>query len=107
MQRSGYVGHVKNAKISELKDNLSRFLAYVRRGGTVRVFDRDAHIADITPCSAIGADTDPDSTLAKLERDGILQRGGRRLPEDFLTRRLARPKASVVQALLDERREGR
>jgi antitoxin (DNA-binding transcriptional repressor) of toxin-antitoxin stability system len=107
IRQSGYVGHVKNAKISELKDNLSRFLAYVRRGGTVRVFDRDSPIADITPCVGLGADGEPDSTLAALERDGVLLRAKRHLPDDFLTRRLPRAKASVLDALLDERREGR
>ncbi|MFY9343543.1 MAG: hypothetical protein WAT39_13690 [Planctomycetota bacterium] len=98
---------MKKAKISELKNNLSRFLAYVRRGGTVRVFDRDVPIADLTPCET-GTSTDElDASLAALERDGILQRAKRPLPDDFLTRRLPRAKASVVQALLDERREGR
>jgi len=98
---------VKNANISELRKHLSRFLTYVRRGGTVRVFDRDVPIADLTPCGATTDLGDADSTLATLERDGILVRAKRKLPDEFLTCRLARPKASVVQAMLDERRKGR
>jgi len=97
---------VKTAKISELKNNLSRFLAYVRRGGTVRVFDRDTPVADLTPCLPTGTDHDSED-LAQLERDGVIRRGSRELAPDFLRRKLPRAKASVVDALLDERREGR
>jgi antitoxin (DNA-binding transcriptional repressor) of toxin-antitoxin stability system len=98
---------VKTARISELKDNLSRYLAYVRRGGTVRVFDRERPVADLVPCGVRASDNDADGLLAALERDGILRRATRDLPADFLTRRLPKAKVSVVRALLDERQEGR
>jgi len=98
---------VKSAKISELKNNLSRLLAYVRRGGTVRVFDRDRPVADLVPCVPSSADDDVGAILADLERDGILRRGSRRLPAGFLKRKLPKAKVSVLAALLDERSEGR
>ena len=104
------LANMKSAKISELKNNLSRFLAYVRRGGTVRVFDRDVPIADLTPCSAAAAggdDAGDDALLQSLERDGIVVRGTGKLPGDFLRRKLPKAKTSVVKTLLDERREGR
>jgi len=98
---------MKTAKIAELKNNLSRLLAYVRRGGTVRVFDRDSPIADLVPCKTSSAGDDAEQWLSALERDGIIKRGTGTLPEDFLTRKLPRARKSVVQALLDERNEGR
>lgn len=101
---------MKTTKISELKNNLSRFLAYVRRGGTVRVFDRDVPIADLTPCGAKATEdsTDPaQALLAALERDGIVVRATSPMPKDLLRRRLPRARSSVLQALLDERREDR
>ena len=98
---------MKSAKIAELKNNLSRLLAYVRRGGTVRVFDRDTPIADVVPCRGVATGDDSEAWLAALERDGILKRGTKPLPADFLTRKLPRARASVVQALLDERDEDR
>ena len=98
---------MKKAKISELKNNLSRFLAYVRRGGVVRVFDRDIPVADLVPCSPAGNGEDAKGTLAALERAGLLRRASRRLPPEFLERRLPKAKVSVLRALLDERREGR
>lgn len=100
---------MKQAKISDLKNNLSRYLAYVRKGGTVRVFDRDVPVADLVPLgrSAETTPVDVESELAQLERRGIIRRGQGSLPKDFLTRRLPQARASVVAALLEERREGR
>lgn len=97
---------MKTAKISELKDNLSRLLAYVRRGGTVRVYDRDTPIADLSPCR-IETGGDGEALLADLERTGVVRRGRKKLPKDFLSRRLPKPRASVLASLLDERREDR
>ena len=98
---------MKSAKISDLKNNLSRFLAYVKRGGTVRVFDRDVPIADLTPCKVTAADDGGEAALAALERDGLIRRAERELPETFVKRRLPKASASVLAALLEERREDR
>ncbi|HEX5054673.1 MAG TPA: hypothetical protein VFZ65_23055, partial [Planctomycetota bacterium] len=73
---------------------------------TVRVFDRETPIADLTPCSSTATDEAGEAQLAALERSGVLRRATAELPDDFLTRRLPRAKSSVVKALLDERREG-
>jgi antitoxin (DNA-binding transcriptional repressor) of toxin-antitoxin stability system len=100
---------MKNAKIGELRNELSRFLGYVRRGGVVRVFDRDRPIADIIPVresASTGSDA-LDQTLADLERRGVLRRGTGIVPERLLRGRLPRAKRSVLEALLEERREGR
>lgn len=98
---------MKNAKISELKNNLSRLLAYVRRGGRVRVFDRDRPVADLVPCELPGSGDAGDARLRELELEGILRRGTGRLPEGFLEQRLPKTKVSVLEALLDERAEAR
>jgi antitoxin (DNA-binding transcriptional repressor) of toxin-antitoxin stability system len=101
---------MKQAKISELKDNLSRSLEYVRKGGTVRVLDRDTPVADLVPLGSKEASTgspDWNALLDEQERRGTVKRGSGKLPPGFLSRKLPRPKASVVEALLEERREGR
>ncbi len=104
----GYVSYMKQAKIAELKNNLSRYVAYVRRGGTVRVFDRDRPVADLVPVSiAPGGGGAFDVVLEELERRGVVSRGSGRLPSDFLTRPLPRARRSVLAALLAEREEGR
>lgn len=100
---------MKSAKIGELRNELSRFLQYVRRGGVVRVFDRDRPIADIVPVreTASTGSGALDQVLADLERRGALRRGNGTVPERLLKGRLPRAKRSVLDALLEERREGR
>ena len=95
--------------MSELKNHLSRYLSYVRRGGVVRVYDRDRPIAELVPIGQMptAGTAELDSVLAELERKGVVRRGTGSLPADFLTRTLPRARRSVVEALLDERREGR
>jgi prevent-host-death family protein len=100
---------MKNAKVAELRNDLSRFLAYVRRGGVVRVFDRNRPIADVVPVRAAGSTGSGalDQIAEDLERRGVLRRGSGAVPARLLHARLPRPKRSVLEALLDERREGR
>jgi prevent-host-death family protein len=45
---------MKRVKIAELKDQLSRHLREVERGGEVEVTDRDRPIARIVPVSGTG-----------------------------------------------------
>jgi antitoxin (DNA-binding transcriptional repressor) of toxin-antitoxin stability system len=99
---------MKQAKISDLKNNLSRYLAYVRRGGVVRVFDRDSPVAELVPLGRReGAGTEIDARLAGLERRGVVRRGLVPLPARFFETPLPKAKASVLDALLAERSEGR
>jgi antitoxin (DNA-binding transcriptional repressor) of toxin-antitoxin stability system len=100
---------MKQARISDLKNNLSRYLAYVRRGGVVRGVDRDRPGAELVPIgesSATGR-ADLDAVLDDLQRKGVVRRGTGSLPADFLKRPLPRARRSVLGALLEERREGR
>lgn len=99
---------MKQAKIADLKNNLSRYIAYVRRGGVVRVMDRDRPVADLVPLvSGEQGEAAIDAVLHDLERKGMVSRGTGTLPKGFLDQRLPSAKASVVEALLDERRTGR
>ena len=102
---------MKQAKIGDLKNGLSRYLEYVRRGGRVRVLDRNTLIAEIVPLSReiSPSETGSDSSgrLDELERRGILLRATGKLRPDFLSRKLPKASTSVVAALLAERREGR
>jgi antitoxin (DNA-binding transcriptional repressor) of toxin-antitoxin stability system len=94
---------VKDAKISEVKNQLSRYLALVRRGEVVRILDRDVPIAQIVP---IGRPEDGagDHALAHLERKGLLRRGTGRIPREILAKDPPGRPAGVLEALLEERR---
>ncbi len=99
---------MKLVKISEAKNHLSRHLEYVRRGGRVRILDRDTPVADLVPVEHAGADGDDERWLAAQERRGILTRGkGGPPPADLLRPGPGGSRAGAVDALLEERRGGR
>lgn len=100
---------MKVVKITDAKNNLSRHLAYVRRGGRIRIVDRDVPVADLVPVDAgAPAKSDDDVLLVALEREGIVRRGARTyLPNELLEPMKGKPRAGVRLALLDERRHGR
>ena len=99
---------MKRAKIAELKNNLSRYLDYVKAGGSVLVLDRDRPVAQIVPLSGPGParSGSDDARLARLERRGLIRRGTGGLPEWFGRHRPARLRGSVLKDLLAERKSG-
>src|SRR3990172_8315635 len=95
-------------KISDAKNNLSRHLEYVRRGGRIRILDRDTPVADLVPVEENLSPGEDDALLASLERRGIVRRGKPGpVPRELLRPGPADPKGRVLAALLDERRTGR
>jgi prevent-host-death family protein len=97
---------MEKVSVSRLKDQLSAYLKKVRAGQTVVVTDRNQPVAQLTPISNQESE---DERVARLVAQGIL-----RLPkgpplnfEDFLKRRPVIENAGVLEALLEERREGR
>jgi len=96
---------MKNATISRLRDSLSEYLARVRHGETVIVFDRDVPIARIEP---IGAAAALPGWLREAEKRGVVRpprsRRAARIP---LPPPGQRKPARVLDALLEERRGGR
>jgi len=97
---------MKSATISELKNRLSAYLAMVRAGEPVLVLDRDVPIAVI---QRVAASADSDPRVLKLERAGLLKRPAGGAPIDLETLRQPAPRAtaSVLDALIEERRLGR
>ncbi|MDP9199063.1 MAG: type II toxin-antitoxin system prevent-host-death family antitoxin [Pseudomonadota bacterium] len=97
---------MERVSVSQLKDQLSAYLKKVRSGQTVVVTDRNQPVAQLTPISNQESE---DERVARLVAQGIL-----RLPkgppldmQDFLKRRPVVKNAGVLEALLEERRQGR
>ena len=98
---------MRTAKIAELRNNLSRYLDYVRSGNTVLVLDRDRPIARNVPLGARGADqADEEDPLTRLEREGLIRRGSGGLSEWLRRRKPVRLAGGVLRDLLEERRSG-
>ncbi len=97
---------MEKVSISRLKDQLSAYLQKVRRGQTVVVTDRNKPVAQLIPAGSLEGN---DERLARLVAQGIIRppRGARLDMKSFLRRRPVVEDAGVLEALLEERREGR
>jgi len=95
---------VEKATISQLKNRLSAYLKKVRAGTVVLIFDRDEPIARLERVEAYGR---ADERIRRLEKQGVLRRPARALRLDSLPPMPEPAKRSVVDALLEDRREGR
>ncbi|HEV8712204.1 MAG TPA: type II toxin-antitoxin system Phd/YefM family antitoxin [Candidatus Binatia bacterium] len=96
---------MKEAKISELKNQLSRYLDLVRsRGEVVCILDRDVPVAQIVPITAetLGRSSGTEVLIA-LERKGLIRRGTGILDREILDTDPPGKPCGVLQALIEER----
>jgi prevent-host-death family protein len=98
---------MKRASVTEVKNRLSALLDQVKAGETILIVERGIPVARIEPAAAYG--DDHDGRIARLVRKGILRPARKRLNIDLLLSPPPRAErgADIVQAVLDERREGR
>ena len=99
--------------ISEIKNRLSYYLRLVRGGEQIEILDRKTPLARLIHVSQ--SETQPNETpwIKEVERLGIVKTPQKKgIPQELLaeenvilTRRTA--KASVLEALLEERNTGR
>lgn len=101
---------MRRSTIANAKNQLSRLLEAVRAGETVLILDRDRPVARLEPVHDADASELP-PTLARLERAGGLRRATTPLPAWAVAAArggVRRTPADVaVDALLEDRREGR
>ena len=98
---------MREAKISEVKNHLSRYLALVRKGEVVRILDRDRPVAQIVPIGEVtGGRRVGAEALAEMERKGLVRRGSGRIDPTLLRKDPPGRPCGVLRALLEER-EGR
>jgi antitoxin (DNA-binding transcriptional repressor) of toxin-antitoxin stability system len=96
---------MREAKISQVKNQLSRYLALVKKGETIRILDRDRPVAQIIPIATPVSGSASDDALVELERKGIVRRGKGKLPKRILKRIPAGKPAGAARALIEERRK--
>lgn len=95
---------MRNATVSELKDQLSKYLRFVKEGETIVVLDRGVPVAEIQPRSR--KKTASRSRLQALEARGILHMGDAQKMKKFAFPS-EKSRTGVINALLEERRTGR
>ena len=98
---------MKKSSITGAKNNLSALIDGLKGGAPVLSVDRGRPVARLEPVSGGGAAGD--DRLARLVRDGVVRPARGPLASDLFVTAAPRPRrgASALQALLDERREGR
>ena len=98
---------MKTVSVTEAKNGLSSLLAEVRAGETVVILDRGIPVARIDAVRPRGGDDK--GRLDRLYRAGVLKPPEKEFPSSILTEEPPSlgPGVSVVDALIEERREGR
>ena len=95
---------MKTATVSQLKNELSRYLAYVRKGGRVRVLDRATLVAELAPPAWAGSPAA--ERIRELERLGIARCGpnfGKPLPAWWWKRPRPKKHALGSRIIIQER----
>ena len=100
---------MKRATLTQTKNQLSKLIDQVRHGETILVLDRGRPVARIESALTTKSGSDPEGRIERLERQGVLRRATERPSRKFWDRQLptARGGASIVEALLVDRRSGR
>lgn len=95
------------AKLSQVKNDLSRYVARARRGERIRILVRGVPVAEIVPIEGTREDDgDEEARLADLERRGIIKRGAGGVDEELLKPGPQARGRATSDLLLDERRSG-
>jgi prevent-host-death family protein len=99
---------MKTATLTETKNHLSALIDQVRHGETILILDRGRPVARLASVLAEESGA-PEGRAARLERQGILRRARAPKPPDLFgrPRPKAREGASIVAALVEERRGSR
>ena len=98
---------MRKATITEAKNGLSALIDYVRGGETVVIMDRGRPVARLA--AALEIEGDDEGRLSRLERTGagLPGRGGTATGISSTPPPAAGDDVSIVDVLLEERRQGR
>jgi antitoxin (DNA-binding transcriptional repressor) of toxin-antitoxin stability system len=99
---------MKKVSITEAKNGLSALIDGLKGGSRVLIVDRGRPVARLEAVTS-GDKDEQGGRLARLVREGVVRPGRAALPRSLFSDQPPRPKgdASVVAALVAERREGR
>jgi prevent-host-death family protein len=97
---------MRTTTITQAKNGLSALIDQVKAGESVVILDRGVPVARLEPIVGSGS---AEGRIERLERAGLIRRGVAAPPVDVI---LQPPPTgprgvSVLEALLEERREGR
>jgi len=97
---------MKVANLTEVKDELSRYVECARRGERVRILVRGTPVADLVPVGEQAEEPGEGWTqeeLSDLERKGVVRRGSGVIHAELSKPGPAVKRADAVRALIEER----
>lgn len=99
---------MKRASITEAKNNLSALIDGLKGGSPVLIVDRGRPVARLEAVAG-GPDDEPDQRLLRLIRNGVVRPRRFAPPKTLLDSEPPQNPAGVspVQALIEDRRQGR
>src|SRR5262245_45981436 len=97
---------MRRASITEAKNNLGALIDSLKGGSPVLIVDCGRPVARLEPVTARG-ESEPEGRLSRLVRDGTVRQRRAEPPKTLFGGQPPRAGASVVDGLLQERREGR
>ena len=97
------------ASVSEVKNRLSHFIRLVRGGEEIEIMDRGTPVARLVHVAKAGGTEKEPAWLTEAVRLGLITLGANRegFPPDFFDKSKMPSGKGVLQALLEEREEGR
>lgn len=96
---------MKTANLTEVKNNLSRYVDHVGRGGRVRILSRGVPVADLVPVASVKTRDGEDRwNLIELERRGLARPRGSAWPSELDTPGPRVRGSAAIEALLGDRR---
>ena len=96
---------MKVAAVSELKARLSEYLNHVKTGEEVVITDRGRPVARLI---AVRQNRPDGQRLTRMAKQGLIRVGTGKIPASFWNLpRQQDTQATVLEALFEERREGR
>jgi len=99
---------MKTASITEAKNNLSALIDGLKGGAPVLIMDRGRPVARLEAVSGLD-EGEARESLSRLVRSGLVRPARRKLDPEFFAAPPSGPAPglSIVEAVIEERREGR
>jgi prevent-host-death family protein len=97
---------MRTATITQAKNGLSALIDRVKAGESIVILDRGRPVARLEPIVRYG---DAEGRIERLERAGLIKRGVAAPPVDLILQPGPKvpPGVSLVDYIIEERREGR
>lgn len=90
---------MRRVSVTELKNQLSRYLRLVKNGETIEIVERSLPIARLEAMTA----SRPDEHLQQLERDGIVQPARGKVRMDLIAKGPVPCRGDAVDAVRESR----